>query len=180
MSEAISVKQLVSEAKSAYKRGDFEAAGRAYEAAAIGYQTEDDILAAAEMQNNSSVSFLQAGDVSAALQAVEGTAQVFADAGDIRRQGMALGNLGAALEADGRLEDAMDIYSQSADLLKHAGEDEFRANVMQSLSNLQLRTGRQYEALFTMEAGLSGIQHPKPSQRILKRLLRFPYKFLGK
>ncbi len=101
-------------------------------------------------------------------------------AGDVRRQGMALGNLGAALEADGRIEEAVDAYEQSADLLKQVGESEFRANVMQSLSRLQLRTGRQFEALATMEAGLEGIERPNTQQRFLKKLLKLPYKYMGK
>jgi tetratricopeptide (TPR) repeat protein len=98
----------------------------------------------------------------------------------LRRQGLALGNLAAALEANGRLEEAVELYQQSADVLKQAGEDQLRANVMQSLSAVQLRTGRQLEALASMSAGLEDIKHPNPKQSILKRLLRIPFRMLDR
>ena len=60
-----------------------------------------------------------------------------------------------------------------------AGESEFRANVMQSLSQLQLKTGRQFEALASMEAGIDGLESPSAKQRFLKRLLKLPYKYMG-
>jgi tetratricopeptide (TPR) repeat protein len=179
MSETISQKQLLSEAKAAYKKGKYLEAGRAFEAAATSFQAEGDALSAAEMLNNASVSYLQAGETELAFQTVEGTDEIFASAGDIQRQGIALGNLGAALEADDRYEEAIDSYEKSSELLKMAGENEFRANVMQSLSRLQLKTGRQFEALASMEAGIDGLESPSAKQRFLKRLLKLPYKYMG-
>ncbi len=180
MNEQISVNQLISQGKSAYQQGDFIAAARAFDAAGDSYSVSGDELNAAEMRNNSSVAYLQAGEAQAALVAVEGTPAIFATAGDLRRQGMALGNLAAALEAMNRLEEATKAYLQSAELLESIGEKDLRAYVMKSLSALQLRSGRHIEALSTMQAGLDGIEHPKPQQRLLKRLLNVPFKFLGK
>ena len=180
MNEPISVKQLVAEGKSAYQQGDFLAAAQVFDAAAAAYQAAGDKLNAAELRNNSSVAYLQAGESQSALEAVEGTPAIFSAAGDERRQGMALGNLGAALEAVNRLDEAAQAYQQSAELLQRAGENDLRSYVMKSLSALQLRTGHQIEALSTMQAGLEGIEHPKPKQWLLKKLLRVPFKFLGK
>ena len=112
MEEQISVKQLVSEGKSAYQQGDFLTAARAFEAAAESYTAAGNALNAAEMSNNSSVAFLQAGEAQEALRSVEGTPAVFAAAGDKRRQGISLGNLGAALEAVGRLDEAA-VWSEA-------------------------------------------------------------------
>lgn len=179
MSETINRKQLISEAKASYKNGNYIDAARAFDAAASSYQAVEDELSAAEMRNNASVSYLQAGENELALQAVAGTEEVFATLGDLQRQGMAYGNLAAVQEALGRIEEAVDSYEKSAELLEKAGESEFRANVMQSLSRLQLKTGRQFEALATMEAGLEGIERPNVKQRFLKRLLKMPYKYLG-
>jgi hypothetical protein len=50
---------------------------------------------------------------------------------------------------------------------------------MKSLSALHLRTGRHIEAIAAMESGLEGVQHPKPQQRFLKKLLNAPLKLLG-
>jgi hypothetical protein len=91
---------------------------------------------------------------------------------------MALGNLGTALEAVGRLDEAIQAYQQSADVLKQANETEMRASVMQSLSALQLRTGHQLEALATMQAGLDGLKKPSPKQRALRKLLNLPSKVI--
>lgn len=177
--QSLSPKQLADEAQRAYTRGENMSAGRNYEAAAEGYQSLDDPITAAEMRNNSCVAYIQSGDGDSALRVVEGTAEVFANIGDIRRQGMALGNLGSALEAVGRLNEAIDVYQQSASLLEQAGETKLRANVMQSISALQLKTGHQLEALATMQAGLESIEKPNPRQRMLKKLLQMPYKLLG-
>ncbi len=178
MNEVLDAAQLAKEAKQAYQRGDYESAARSFQAAAQGYKTCQDSLNAAEMANNASVAYLQAGDGQAALQAVEGTAEIFAAEGDVRRQAMALGNLGAALEALKRYEDAEQAYQQSADLLKQVGEDQLRLNVMQSLSSLQMRTGRQLQALSSMQAGLEDVNRPSPRQRILKKLLGVPFKLM--
>lgn len=180
MSEAISPNQLIAEAKKAYEMGNFVESAHGFEAVAQAFLNREDELMAAEMRNNSSVAFLQAGEAEAALKAVEGTVETFANAGDIRRQGMALGNLGAALEAASRLDESAEAYQQSAELLKQAGETDLRLHVMRSLSALQLRTGRQVEALATMQSGLEAVDKPSPKQRILKRLLNIPAKLLNR
>ncbi|HSF82030.1 MAG TPA: hypothetical protein VLA49_12390 [Anaerolineales bacterium] len=180
MSEPMSPNQLLAEAKKAYEMGNFVESAHTFEAAAQAFTSSGDELMASEMRNNSSVAFLQAGEAESALQAVEGTAAIFANAGDIRRQGMALGNLGAALEAVNLLDESVEAYMQSADLLKQAGDTDLRLHVMRSISALQLRTGRQIEALATMQAGLEDVDKPSPKQRFLKRLLDIPSRLMNK
>ncbi len=179
MPEAIDLAQLSKEGKEAYQRGDYTAAAKLFQAAAQAYAVVGDKLNEAELRNNCGVAHLRGGDGKAALQVIEGTPATFAAAGDIRRQGLALGNLGDALESVGRKQEAIDIYTQSADLLEQAGEDEMRAHVLQALSKLQLKSGRQIEALATMEAGIEGFKKPSLKQRLLKKLLRIPFKMMG-
>jgi uncharacterized protein HemY len=105
---------------------------------------------------------------------------VFASADDIRRQAIALGNQAAALEALGKLDDAVGLYENSADLLKKSGDQELRSTVLQSLSAVQLRLGRQLEAMASMQAGLESIEHPSLKQRIVKKILRSPLDYLGR
>ncbi len=157
MDKITTAEKLCKEGKSFYDRGDYLAAARAFEAAAQGYTLAGKVPEGAEAANNASVAYLQGGQAEAALKTLDGTAVVFADAGDLRRQGMALGNRGAALEALDRLEEASEMYQQSADVLAQAGEDRLRADVMKSLSALQLRMGRQLQALATLQAGLDGV-----------------------
>jgi tetratricopeptide (TPR) repeat protein len=112
MVEVLSPNKLVIDGTTAYKRGDYSAAAQLFSSACQGYQAAGESLKAAEMANNSSVAYLLAGDAQASLQAVEGTPGLFAAAGDGQRQGMALGNQAAALEALGRLDEAMEVYQQ--------------------------------------------------------------------
>lgn len=164
----------------AYREGDYVKAAEMYTQAADDFIAANDINTGAEMRNNASVAYLQAGEVELAYGQVVGTPEIFAQAGDTNRQAMALGNLGAALEALNRLEEAEQAYIQSAELLKELGEDQLRIHVMQSLSALQLRLGRRLEALATMKGGLEDVQRPTPKQRLLRRLLNVPFRMLEK
>ena len=177
--QPLSADALKKEGAAAYTKGDYPAAGRSYTAAARAFEAMDQPVQAAEMRNNSSVAWLQADEPELALEAVFGTEDVFAAAGEIRLQAMALGNKAAALDALGRLGEAVMLYEQAAEMLQQIGEGELRAYILQALSKVQFRTGRQLEALATMQAGVDGIQRPSLRQRILKRLLRIPMSGLG-
>ena len=170
--------EIAEQAKTAYQDGEFTKAAELFEIAANGFDAQNDSASKAEMLNNQSVALLQAGDADGALAAALGTDQVFKDINDSTRQAMALGNQAAALEALDRLEEAEQAYRSSADLLKAAGEDELYATVMQSISGLQLRSGRQLEALASMQAGADNVEKPGLRQRFLKWLLQIPFKFL--
>jgi len=179
MGEAITIEKLAKDGKSMYQRGEYLEAARLFEAARQAYLASDDALNAGEMANNVSVAFLQAENAEEALKAVEGIAPLFAEAGDLRREGMTLGNMAAALDALGRDEEAAEVYLQSANILGQAGEDQLRANVMQSLSMLQFRSGRQLQALASFNDGLDGVKKPTPKQTFLKKLLRIPLDMLA-
>lgn len=172
--------QLAKDGKKAYEHGEYLAAAQAFLAAKEGYMAAAQPLEAAEMANNASVAYLQAGDGQAALDVVEGTDQIFAEAGDLRRQGMAIGNRAAALEALDRDEEAVQAYLAAAQLLEQAGEGQLRANTLQSLSMLQFQMGRQLQALMSMHQGLEGVKRPTPKQMFLKKLLNIPVDMMTK
>lgn len=161
-------KSLSDHAAQAYQTGDFERAATLYAQAAAGVQGVE----AAELKNNASVSWLQAENAQAAYEAVSGTAEIFAAAGDTRRQALALGNEAAALEALTRPDEAIARYQACADLLENIGEDQLRANVMQSISGLLMRRGKFFDALFAMNSGLRGVKNPTLKQKILRALLK--------
>jgi tetratricopeptide (TPR) repeat protein len=180
MNETLSSKQLEKKGKSAYQRGDYLLAAQTFHAAQSAFEAAGDELATAEMANNCSVAYLQAEQPEEALKAVEGTAEIFARYEDTRRQGMAVGNNAAALEALGRVDEAIEAYLQAAKLLEQAGEDQLRVEIMQSLSALQFREGRQLEALASMQSGLEGVEKPSPKQRVLKKFLNIPFEMLNR
>lgn len=180
MASTPSPDRLAKDGKAAYQRGEFAEAGSKFEAARSAYEAAGANLDAAEMANNCSVAYLQAGDGEKALQVVEGTPEVFEQAGDPRRYGMALANRAAALEALERSEEAVEAYLLASKVLEQAGEDQLRAQVMQSLSMLQYNMGRQLQALASMHSGLEGVNRPSPKQKMLKKLLNIPMDMLTK
>ena len=76
---------------------------------------------------------------------------------------MAIGNRAAALDALDRMDEAEAEYVRCADMLKELGENELRAEVFKALSALQLRSGRQLEALGSMK-GPGTRPSPRPSK----------------
>jgi two-component system, sensor histidine kinase len=176
--EAVDPKQLAKEGQAEYSKGEYLSAAKLYKAAADGYLSSGDEILAAEMANNSSVAFLQGGDSQAALDVVWGSDEVFAKHGESLRQAMALGNQAAALEALKRLDEALETYDKSAELLNTLGEFELRAYVQQSVSAIKMRKGQYLEAYAYMRDGVSKIDKPNFRQRLLKSLIDLPFKFL--
>jgi Tetratricopeptide repeat len=110
---------------------------------------------------------------------VNGTPELFLQAGDLRRQALALGNKAAVLQTLGRLEEAEANYLESADLLEQLGEDQLRATVLKTVSEIQLRSGRPLDAVTSMQSGLAGVKKPRPQQRLIRKLLKMPYRFMN-
>lgn len=180
MSEIKSPDKLFREGNEAYRRGEYHSAALSYAAASREFAALGDQYKIAEMANNCSVAYLQLGQPQKALEVLEGAAEIFEIEGDFKAQGMTYGNQAAALEALNRLDEAERLYKQSAELLKQAGADQLRLDVMKSLSNLQLNMGRRLEALATMQSGVEDIEHPNPKQSLLKRLLKIPFEIMNK
>lgn len=163
--------QLVEKAKQAYGNKKYNEAGDLFNRAADGYVSANDPLMAAEMKNNQSVAFLQDGNAQASLDAVIGTDAIFASSGDKRRQGMALANKAAALEALKRKKEAIACYEESENLLEQAGETNLRADVMRSIAAMQVSQGKFTDAVMSMQDGLIEVKKPTLRQRILKKFL---------
>jgi len=172
--------QIASQAKTAYQDEDYSQAAGLYKTAQDMYETSGDSLNAAEMANNRSVSLLKAGDPKAALQAVEGTENTFANAGDVKRQAMALANKAAALEGLKKLPEALALYEESSGLLKQIGEKELRAYVLKSISAIQLRQGDRLQAVASMDAALDNKPQLGVIDRIMRRLIQWVYRLLGR
>jgi tetratricopeptide (TPR) repeat protein len=166
--------------KESYKNGKYPEAASYFKAAAEGFQATGDALKSAEMANNASVAFLKAGEYQAALESVEGTDGVFESAGDVRRRAMAIGNYAAALESLNRINEAIAMYEQADSLFKEIGEHELRAPILQSLSTLQFKSGRNLEGLANLDAGFEEGGKTNLRRRILKIFTGLPIKFLTK
>lgn len=180
MNEYQTPDQLAEEGKALFAREAYLEAAKAFKEAEEGYQSAGEKISAAEMANNRCVALRQAGEYEAALTAVEGTADIFAEANNVRRQAMAFGNKAAVLADLGQVEEAEALYWQSVQLLDEIGESRLRSSVMQSISKLQLRSGRHIEAVTSMKAGLDQVEKPNFTQRMLKKLIDIPFNWFNR
>jgi tetratricopeptide (TPR) repeat protein len=172
MVTASELKKLTEDGKLAFEAGQYESAAGMFDSAAQGYASLNDKINAAETKNDLSVALLKLGRGQAALDAALGTEKVFAGASDLRRQGMAIGNQAAALEALKRWDDALEAYERSAGLFAEAGEGELRSMVLKSAAAIKLRRGKVSESAFKMIGSLEAKDKPSIFERVLKFLLR--------
>jgi tetratricopeptide (TPR) repeat protein len=172
MAQSDNPKSLSNNADEAYQEGDFERAARVYGEAASAFQAQGDVVTAAEMKNNQSVSFLQANNALSAYESAAGTSEVFAAAGDTRRQGIAIANEATALQALNRTDQAIEKYVQAGEAFKQADEEQLRASVLQAIAWIMLRRFKIFEALSYIRASVIDLKNPTFNQKIMRGLLR--------
>ncbi len=172
MTTSSELQKIAEEGKQEFGAGEYEPAADKFQTAAEGYASLGDKLNAAETRNNLSVALLKLGRGQAALEAASGTDQVFGAANDLRRQGMAFGNQGAALEALKRWDEALTAYDRSAQAFAEAGEGDLRAVVLKSAAAIKLRRGKVGESAFKMIGSLEAKDRPSLFERLLRSLLR--------
>lgn len=163
---------IIAKAWEAYHAEDYTTAAQLFTHASENSALQGDALQTAEMQNNLSVALLKAGHPKAALDAALGSDAVFSEAGDTKRQAIALANIAAALEDLNRLVEALDHYQQSSILFHQLGEDDMRSYILKRISTIQIRKGKQLEALASMNASLESKAKLSLTDRILRSLMK--------
>lgn len=167
------LQKLADAGKLDFESGKYDSAAAIFANAAKGYTSVNDQPNSAEMKNNLSVALLLAGKAQPALDAALGTDQIFASINDLKRQGIAVGNQAAALEALKRNEEALAAYERSAQLFADAGEDNMRSIVLKSAAAIKLKSGRIADSAFKMIGSLEAKDKPSIVERILRFFLRF-------
>ncbi len=162
---------LMEQGKKTYHDGEYLEAAQLFEQAAQAFEEAGKVLEAAEARNNQSVALLMGNEAEAALRAVEGTPQIFAQHGDTEREAMAWGNQAAALEALGRLEEAIQSYRTAAERFEAIGKSDLYTDMQKAIAAIRLKQGRLMDAGMEM---MSTLQQPNLSwwQRLLRWLLR--------
>ena len=171
---------LAEEGKDLYKNGKFEQAAELFSQTVVIYMEEGEVLLAAEMKNNQSVALLQNKQPGLALDAVRGTSEIFKEAGDKLKWAMALANEATAGKELGNTEDAIEKFTQAADLFNNLNEQKMYLQTMQSISALKLKTRNIPGALFSMQDGLEGLEKPNLRQKFLLSLLKIPRNLINK
>lgn len=167
------IEQVKQQAINSYNRKRFEEAIAGFEECLAYFDGISDELGAAEARNNLSVTHLGMKQAQQALDEVSGTDEIFAKHGDRKRQGMAIANTAAALEALGRREEALSLYEQVLEIFKELGEKEMRTSILRRVSDLQLKTRRGYQALASLEAAYDQEEKPPIKDSVFKRILAF-------
>lgn len=165
------VESLKQQAIKDYNQRKYDAALEGFQSCLNLYRERGDELLAAEMCNNISVTLLGKKAAQEAYDIVKGTDEVFLRIGDKKRQGMALANTAAALEALGRKEEALALYEQTLDIFKEIGEKGLRVNVLRRVSDLQFKTKRGFQAIASMEAAYDQGEKPSIKDSIFKTTL---------
>ncbi len=165
-------KALAEQAKQEYEQGRYAAAAGLFSQAAQAYRDAQDELNAAEMKNNESVAFLKAGKAKDAFQATDGTETVFEKAGDLKRQGIAVANRAAALEALKKLSEAMDEYNRAADIFEKAGEGDMHSMVRKATAEIFMKRGYIGNSQMDVLDSIRLAEKPTFAQRLLKFMMR--------
>jgi tetratricopeptide (TPR) repeat protein len=163
---------LAGNGKTEYAKGNFKAAAVLFAQAAQAYASMQDELNAAEMKNNESVAWLQAGKANEALQATDGTEEIFLKAGDVKRQGIAVSNRAAALEALKKWQEALAEYDRAATLFEQCEEGDMHSIVRKAAANLNLKRGRINDSQMDVYDSLRLVEKPTLTQRIMKFLMK--------
>lgn len=180
MRQDLSPKGLAQAAEKAFREGNYLEAVAGFNAAAAAYQDQGEVILAAEMWNNCGVALVQLGQGEEALKVIQSTLPLLESKGDHERLGIAYGNLASALEVCGRYEEAQEAYLRSAELLEDCGKAELRLHALKALSQLQLKQGKQLQALVTFQTALEGAPRLSLRKKALKKLMEIPWKLLPK
>lgn len=178
MSYPKTLEQLTESAKAAFEKNNYSEAARIFLHLRDQIDPVQQPLEYAEVSNNLSVAFLKDGRPQAALDAVIGTDAVFANYGQKTLQAMALGNIGAALTDLQRFDEALSHYQQSAAIFEETGSKELRGYVMEQISVVQMKRGKQVESLFAMDAALQSRKAHTWREVILKKLMTIVHRRL--
>lgn len=175
-----SPEKLSRDALDAYQLEAYEDAVQGFQAANRGFLDRGDEINAAEAANNLSVVLLKMDRSHEAVDAVKGTPEIFRRAGNSKMEAMALGNLAAALEATGEVKQAEGCYNQALSCLDEGNDQETRSYILQALSRLQLRGGKPFDALTSMQGALDSQPRLSWRDRVLRRLFDIPGRLLGR
>lgn len=145
------LKALTEESIQKFQKKNYSEAAQGFTTCIAALEKAGETLDLAEMKNNLCVALIQMGEFQQALDVVIGTDLVFAEASDSRRQGIALANQGNALEMLKRYDEAIPAYEKARDCLRSCGEKQMLAITLRSLSDLQMQTGRKFEAVNTLQ-----------------------------
>ncbi len=163
----------------AFRSGDYETALAKFQALVDAATAENDLSKRAEALNDLGVIRKQLDDLPGAFEALEAALAYYQEVDDRAGEGRVLGNMGMVEEAMGKYDDAVQSYVDSAAIFEELGESELAMYGWQSLSRLRMRRKEWISAISAYEEGISHLPDNSFKKKMLQKLLKFPYKFVG-
>ena len=162
-----------------YREERFEEAAAKFADAQAVFAAGDRLKDAAEQANNRGQSWRQAARWDEALTAFEEARAAFRALGDVASEGQVVGNLGALADAQGKPDQASEFYMEAIQLLESVGEHDLAQSTYTALSRLKLKQGNWLGAIGAFESGLTQLEKPSLTHRVVRRLLDMPRRLIG-
>jgi len=172
-----SAKKLHEEGVTLFRKGKLEAALQKLDEA-LQNATEDS-QQSAQIYNDQGVVYQKLEDYPAAHKALDEAERIFTTLDDKKGQAQALGNRAALYEAEGSLNEAVELYKESAAMLEAVGENDMAMYVWQAVSRLRTKQGQYIAAIGAYEEGVSKMPKSSFKRKVLERLLKAPTSLLG-
>ena len=173
----ISAKKLHEDGVALFRKGKVEAALEKLSEAL--QSAEGEGRQSAEIYNDMGVIQKQLEDYEAAHRSLDGAMAHFTRLEDEKGQAQTLGNRAAVLQAEGRLEEAVEHYKKSATMLEEVGESEMAMYVWQAVSKLRMKQGQYIAAIGAYEEGVENMPKSSFKRKILQQILKAPGSMLG-
>lgn len=176
----LSARQLQEQGVALFQRKEYEESGRLFQQALNIYEGDGEIGLAGEMQANIGLVHRALGEYQQALETMERALKVFQQINDRLQMAKALGNLGGVYVALGNKEQAYNCYRQAADIFDELGEKKLYGETLLAMSDLQVRDGKLMVGAATYEAGLEQLEELTASQKVIKGLMGFRNRLVGR
>lgn len=172
-----SAKKLHEDGVSLFRKGKLEAALQKLNEA-VQHATEDP-QRSAQIYNDLGVVYQKLENYPAAHKALDEAESRFKTLDDEKGQAQALGNRAALYEAEGSLDEAVETYKESAEMLEAIGENDMAMYVWQAISRLRTKQGQYIAAIGAYEEGVSKMPKKSLKRKILEQILKTPTSLLG-
>ena len=170
-------KKLHEQAITFFRKAQFETALQKFNEAL--QATEGQPKQVAEIYSDIGVTYKQLNDYPAAHQALDEAMTRFTQMQDKKGQAQTLGNRAAVFEAEGRLDEAVEAYKESAAMLEELGESEMAMYVWQAISKLRTKQGQYIAAIGAYEEGIENMPQGSLKRKVLQQILKLPGGMLG-
>lgn len=177
MMAQLSSKKLQEQGVALFRKGKYEAALQKFNEALAA--ATDQVKQTAEIYNDVGVTYKQLADYSAAHQALNEAMLRFTQLQDQKGEAQTLGNRASVYEAEGRLDEAIETYKESAAMLEAAGESELAMYVWQAISRLRTKQGQYIAAIGAYEEGIENMPEGSLKRKVLQQILKLPGSMLG-